>query len=319
MKQSYFSTDPRYKPYSFKGLKGRYMHMPAASERAKRTFVMVYGQHATLERIGSIAEAFTDYGDVYAADNPGFGGMDPAYKISRYPDLGFYAEHLRHFLTEYVPRDRKVTLVGISYGFQMVTEMLQRYPELHSRIEQAVSFVGFIHYQDFRAPVPYSVRFLRLMSNVGRSSIGAKICSPFLREPAVVTIYRVTKPIQVKFKSLPKEDAKRYAKEQAWLWRINDGRTHAATAWDFFTKNDLTSYRIDVPAVHIGVPHDHFFDNERINAELESMYRSLTVFELALENHAPLDIDTPDKVRELLPPKLKKLIRMSANDGAVRE
>lgn len=278
--------------------------------------MLLYGQHATLERIQPIAEALTEFGDVYGVDNPGFGGMDASYRIGQYPSLEFYAGHLKHFIDEFVPAERKVTLLGISFGFQIVAATLEHYPELEKRVEQAISFVGFVHPDDFQMPKTYSIPLLYVMSNISRSWLGSKLTSPFLYEPVVIGIYHATKPIQVKFKSLPKAEADQYVREQAWLWRVNDTRTHAATAWDFFKKNDLTEYRIKVPALHIGVPDDHFFDNDRVSRELTEMFSELKMFELALANHAPLDIDTPEQVKKLLPSGLKQLLGTSKNKRA---
>lgn len=317
MKQSFFSTDSKIKPYIYKTLKGRFVHLPAARKDAKRTFVVLYGQHATLERIMPIMEALTEYGDVYGVDNPGFGGMDSSYRIKEYPSLDFYAGHLKYFIDTHIPAERQLTLLGISFGFQIVTKTLALYPELNKRTETAMSFVGFVHHQDFSMPLSYSVPLLYFMANGGRFWLGSKIAELCLKEPIIVGVYQLTKPIQVKFRSLPKEEAKRYAREQAWLWRVNDARTHAATAWDFFKKNDLTGHTIDATVIHVGVPNDHLFDNSRISAELKQIYNKVELYDMELENHAPLDVETPDKVHSLMPDTLKVVLRRSRNRTAV--
>lgn len=317
MKHSYFSDDPQIKPYEFEGLQGRYGHWPATHAKAKRTFVLVYGQHATLERLVPIIEALRDYGDVYLADNPGFGGMESAYKIGRYPDLQFYGEHLKHFIDEYIPADRQLTLFGISYGFQMLTQLLHDYPELNPRVEQIASFVGFVSHKDFNMPKRISIPLMYLLTNTGRTKIGTAIYDRILSERLIGAVYSLTRPIQPKFKTLKGEEAKRYAQEQAWLWIVNDNRTHGVTAWDFFKRNDLTGYRLQAEAIHIGVPNDHFFNNVQIEAELKHMFPKLTTLRLNLDNHAPLDIDTPEKVKELLPAELDKILKKSANKKAI--
>ena len=317
MKQSYFLNDPKIKPYTFQGLQGRYAHWPAASAKAKRTFVLVYGQHATIERLIPIIEALTDYGDVYLPDNPGFGGMESAFEIKRYPDLEFYGQHLKHFIDNYVPADRQLTLFGISYGFQALTQMLHDYPELNPRVEQLISFVGFPSYKDFHMPKHMSIPLKYILAGTGRTRLGAAFYDHVMSERLICFVYAATKPIQAKFKTLSGEEAKRYAREQAWLWLINDNRTHAATGWDFFCHNDLTDYRLDVDAIHIGVPADHLLDNSRVENELSHMFSKMTALRLNLDNHAPLDIDSADKVRELLPDGLDDIMKTSANQKAV--
>lgn len=313
-----FPDHPLIKPYEFAGLKGRYLHWPAASSKAKRTFVLVYGQHATIERLLPIIEALSDFGDVYLADNPGFGGMDASYKIGRKPDLDLYAEHLAHFIEEYIPADRQLTLFGISYGFQMLVELLHDYPELNGRIEQIISFVGFVSHKDFQMPKRLRLPLMYVLANVGRTKPGAAIFDTVLSERLISGVYRLSKPIQPKFKTLSGEAARRYAREQATLWLVNDNLTHGVTAWEFFRRTDLTHYRLDAEAIHIGVPNDHLFNNSRVETELQTMFRKVTNLRLNLANHAPVDIETADEVRSLLPTDLKKIIGKSANKTAVR-
>ena len=313
MKQVHFLANPRIKPYQFNGLHGRYGHWPAANQGAKRTFVLVYGQHATIERLLPIIEALTDFGDVYLADNPGFGGMDSPYKIGRYPDLNFYASHLKRFIDAYVPAGRHLTLFGISYGFQMLVQLLHDYPELDKRTEQVISFVGFVTYKDFHMPKRMSIPLKYILSNSGRTWLGAAFYNLVMRERLIMSVYAMSKPIQAKFKTLSGKEAKRYAREQARLWIVNDNRTHSVTAWDFFTRNDLTGYRLDAEVIHIGVPNDHLFDNTRVEGELEQMFRKVTNLRLNLDNHAPVDIETADEVRQLLPVGLTTILESSTN------
>lgn len=296
---------------------GRYGHWSAKTAGAKRTFVLVYGQHATIERLMPIIDSLRVFGDVYLPDNPGFGGMEPAYKIKRYPDLPFYAEHLNHFIDNYVAPDRQLTLFGISYGFQMLTQLLHDYPDLSTRVENLISFVGFASHHDFHMAKRISIPLMYMLTNSGRTRLGAAMYDRILNERLIVAVYSLTKPIQAKFKTLPKDEARRYAKEQAWLWLVNDNRTHGVTAWDFFKRNDLTGYRLDVDTLHVGVPNDHLINNKRIVHELADMFTRFTAYELNLDNHAPLDVDTPEKVMELMPTKLQTTLSQSANKKAV--
>jgi len=77
--------------------------------------------------------------------------MDSFYKIGRAPTLDAFADYLAAFIKMRY-RNRRVTIVGISFGFLVVTRMLQRYPELCKRIDLVVSIVGFMHRDDFTFP-----------------------------------------------------------------------------------------------------------------------------------------------------------------------
>ena len=315
MKQSYFSTEPQYQPYVYKTLTGRYAHWPAQSATAKRTFVLIYGQHATLERIQPIAESLAAYGDVYAVDTPGFGGMDASYKIREYPSLDFLGGHLQHFINTRIPADRLLTFLGISFGFQVVANMLANDQIISKRTEQVISFVGFPTYKDFSMPLSYKGFYL--LAAFGRNRVGSSILRGVMRPAFMKSVYFLARPVNVKYKSLDKKEAATYVGEQTWLWMVNDHRTHAATAWDFWFKNDLTNLKIDADAVHIGVPRDHLLKNTQIAQELKGMFRNLEAMELNLANHAPLDVDTADKVSALLPATLKALLESSRNKVAI--
>ncbi len=316
MTKSLFSNDPAYRPYEFMGLNGRYAHWPANSNKARRTFVLLYGQHATLERITGVAGALREFGDVYMVDTPGFGGMDAPYKIDKYPSLEFYADHLKHFVDEYLPKDRQLTFMGISYGFQIITKTLASYPELSSRTEEAISFVGFVNYKDFDMPLSYKIILMYLLTNMGRTYIGSKILAVILSRPVLIVALRLSKPFNVHYKTLEKKDVKEYINQQIWLWTINDHHTHAATAWDFFRKTDLSKLKINTTVLHAGVENDHYFKNPQIVEELTGMYKVCHSFELDLDNHAPLEAK-PDEVNKLIPDKLNAELMKSKNDKAV--
>lgn len=317
MKQTHFVDAPEVTNYEFKGLAGRYGHWPANRTNATRTFVLVYGQHATIERLKPIIETLQNYGDVYLADNPGFGGMDSPYKIKAYPDLDFYAQHLKNFIDRYVDPSRQLTLVGVSYGFQMLVEFLHSYPMYCQRVEQLISFVGFVSHKDFNMPKRVSIPLMYMLCNSGRTKLGAALYDRILNERLIMATYKATKPIQAKFKNLDGDEAKQYAREQAWLWLVNDNRTHGVTAWDFFKKTDLTAYRIDVEAIHIGVPKDHLLRNHQIEDEMSRMFSTFTAYSLHLDNHAPLDLDTAKKVQSMLPKAISDRLNTSVNETAV--
>ncbi len=311
------SFEAGLRPYEFLGLKGRYGHWAANNTDAKRTFVLILGQHATIERGRPIVEALQEFGDVYIADNPGFGGMESSYKVGRYPDLTFFGEHVRHFIENYTDQNRKLTIFGISFGFQVAVEALHHYPELSERVEDVVSFVGFVSHHDFHITFSYSAGLIYILANIGRTWLGSEFLKFVMKERLIVGVYQLTKPIQVKFKHLKSEEAKRYAKEQAYLWVVNDIRTHGATAWDLARRSDQSAYRLDTPLLHIGVPNDHMFDNKLVVSQLQEMFPVTVSVDLQLENHAPLDVDTADSILGLLPEEAKAMFAKSHNQVAI--
>jgi pimeloyl-ACP methyl ester carboxylesterase len=79
---------------------------------------------------------------------PGFGGMQSFYKIGKQPTIDNYADYLAAFIKMRYKR-RRLVIIGISFGFVVATRMLQRYPELVSKVDFVVSVAGFMHRDDF--------------------------------------------------------------------------------------------------------------------------------------------------------------------------
>src|ERR1700730_17200494 len=134
-------------PLNMNGLEGRMLRVPASGKR-EREILLIYGHHAMLERWWSLVENLNEYGAVTMPDLPGFGGMASFAKIKKKPTIDNYADYLAAFIKLRFRRKR-FTIVAISYGFVIVTRMLQKYPELVKRVDILVSLVGFVHKDDF--------------------------------------------------------------------------------------------------------------------------------------------------------------------------
>jgi pimeloyl-ACP methyl ester carboxylesterase len=118
-----------------------------STARKKREILVVYGHHASLERWWSLVENLTPFGNVTMPDMPGFGGMESFYKIKTKPTLDAYADYLAAFI-KLRYKNKRLTIFAISYGFLVVTRMLQCYPELAKKIDLLISVVGFMHKDD---------------------------------------------------------------------------------------------------------------------------------------------------------------------------
>src|SRR3954467_13947355 len=115
-------------PLNINGLQGRMLRAPSNTNK-KREILLVYGHHAALERWWSLVENLVQYGNVTMPDLPGFGGMESFSKINTKPTIDNFADYLAAFVKLRYQRKR-VTIYAISYGFVVVTRMLQRYPEI---------------------------------------------------------------------------------------------------------------------------------------------------------------------------------------------
>src|SRR3990167_800480 len=84
-------------PLYMNGLAGRMIKMPPPRGK-RREILLISGQHTSIERIFGLAEYLNRYGGVTSPDLPGFGGMNPFYKIGEKPTLDTMADYLAAFV-----------------------------------------------------------------------------------------------------------------------------------------------------------------------------------------------------------------------------
>ncbi len=307
-----FSSDERIAPYEFRSLKGRIIKLEPKKPELKRVFLVIYGQHASIERSLPLVEALSNFGTVYLADNPGFGGMQSAYKAGSKPSLDFYADHLKNVYDNYLPQDKKVTLFAISFGLEMANAFLDKYPQYIGRTEDVLSFVGLASKRNLR--ISWRLRALLWFVCIGAQTfIGSLVYRLIMSDIFVRPFYILTMSRNPKFADVPENQKRLIAKEQAWLWRANDIRTHAKTAWDFLFFTDQTNLRIAASVTHVGVPRDHLLDNTSVIEDLKKIYKEVVHYELDLPAHAPISFETESAVLDLIPDKLEKHLKISEN------
>ena len=133
-------------PLVMNRLRGRVLRLPAPRGK-NREILLIYGQHASLERYWELALELNQYGAVTIPDLPGLGGMTSFYKIGVKPTIDVLADYLAAFVKLRYKR-RKVTIMGLGLGFVVVTRMLQRCPDLAKNVELVVSLRGYAHTSD---------------------------------------------------------------------------------------------------------------------------------------------------------------------------
>jgi pimeloyl-ACP methyl ester carboxylesterase len=136
-------------PLDINGLQGRMLRLPPPSPRKKREILIVPGHHTSIERLAGLTAYINQFGAVTLPDLPGFGGMDPLYNIGEKATLDNLADYLASFIKVRY-KSRRFTIMAVSYGFTVVTRMLQKYPEIAKKVDLLVSWVGFVHKDDFR-------------------------------------------------------------------------------------------------------------------------------------------------------------------------
>ncbi len=292
-------------PLNMNGLRGRMLRMPPPKGK-KREVLLIYGHHSSLERMFSVAEVINDYAGVTMPDLPGFGGMDSFYKIGEKPDIDTMADYLAS-VVKLRYKGRRLTIAGISYGFIIVTRMLQRYPDLAKKVDLLISVVGFAHHQDFTFS---KTRFMayKLTSKFFSYAPTAWIFRNIALHPTVLrTFYSKTHNAKHKFADLNPEETKVLTEFEVVLWRINDARTYMATSHSFLTL-DNCQVQVDLPVWHIGVDMDNYFDNAVVEQHMRVIFNDFTYVAAPVKNHMPNVIAGKKESAKIFPARIKRLL-----------
>lgn len=288
------------------GMQGRMLRMPAPKRHAGREILVIYGHHSSLERWWGFAVNFNRYGAVTMPDLPGFGGMDSFYKIGKKPSLDNMADYMASFVKLRYKRKR-VAIVALSYGFLVVTRMLQRYPELTKKVEFLVSAVGFAHYDDFR----FSRRRLRYYQVGTRLFLNRPVCFLFrhiaLNPWVLHKAYRHTYTARDKFKGADKELTQKLMEVEIGLWHANDVRTHWYTTHDMLTV-DNCKQRIDLPVWHVSANEDQYFLPHNVEQHLRIIFSDYYEAKNNSPTHAPSVIADAKEMAVFIPPKLRRML-----------
>lgn len=296
-------------PLNMNGLQGRMLRLPATGPHKDRELLVIYGHHALLERWWGLVQNFALFGNVTMPDLPGFGGMDSFYKVGQKPTIDNLADYLASFIKLRYKR-RKVVIIGISFGFVVVTRMLQRYPHLAKRVEYVISTAGFAHHDDF----VFSKKrmfWYRTMSHLMHQPTMPFWFRLIAINPWVLRVaYAHTHNAKKKFAAAASDDLEAFSRVmdmEVVLWRINDVKTHHYTTCQFLRVDNCKKH-IDVPVYHVYVKGDYYFNNSVVEQHLRVIYNDYQDFELDLDKHAPSVIATKEEAAEFLPPPLRRLL-----------
>lgn len=292
-------------PLNMNGLRGRMLRMPPPAGK-KREILFVYGHHSSLERWWGVMQDLNQYGGVTMPDLPGFGGMDSFYKIGQKPTIDAMADYLAAFIKLRYKR-KKVSIVGLSYGFVVATRMLQRYPDLVKKVDLLVSVVGFSHHDDFALKKPY-YWFYRLAGSFFSHRVPAFFFKNLALNPVVLrTAYHKTNNAQAKFNNLSKEEHKRMMDFEIYLWQCNDVRTYNFTG-NSFLKVDNCGKQVDLPVIHVAVKGEQYFDHHLVEQHMRIIFKEFKQYYTKMDSHAPSIIADVESARPLLPTQLRRLL-----------
>lgn len=292
-------------PLNMNGMQGRMLKMPAPNN-TKREILMIYGHHSSIERWFGLIEVLNKYGSITVPDLPGFGGMDSFYKIGHKPTMDEMADYVAAFIKVRYKR-RKITLVGMSYGFVILTRMLQRYPDMVKQVDLMVSIVGFAHKDDFLFTKPRYWGY-RITSTV----FSLPVLSSFFREVALNpfilrTFYSKTHNAKNKFKDVADKELKNLIDMEVWLWRNNEARTYMYSSREMLTLNNCKKM-VNLPVYHVYAKNDHFFNNTLVEQHLRIIFTDYTGMSVSMSKHAPTVIADAKAAAPFVPHRLRKIL-----------
>jgi len=298
-------------PLYMNGLDGRMLRMPPPKGKTQE-IMYIYGHHSSQERNFGVAQFLNQYGGVTVPDLPGFGGMDPFYKIGEQPSLDNMADYLASFIKLRYKR-QKFHLVGFSLGFMVVTRMLQKHPELNKQVDLLISFAGFSHKDDFK----YKKRIYYTF-RAGTWFFSRRIPAAFLkyiifRKVFIKLAYAALEPLLVdpqntKVRNIDKEERKKRINFEVYLWQCNDPRTYMSIAHTMFTL-DLTPTRVNHKVYHISVDGDRYFDNIKVEEHMRLIFNDFKEVHAKPPTHAPSVIATAAEAAPYVPEYLRRILR----------
>lgn len=300
-----FPKTDNVQPLLMNGLTGRMLVLPPKSKR-KREILLIYGQHASIERMYSLAEELSRYGTVTLPDLPGFGGMEDFYKLGMKPDLDSMADYLAAFV-KLKFRRKRLSIIGVSYGFIVATRMLQKYPELSKKVDLIVSIVGLVHHEDFKFSdaTMRRARFITKLCSFKASSWLIKTL--ILRGPVIRLAYSLVANKHSKLKDANKPERRKRVDFEIVLWKINDIRTYMYSI-NGMLHLDLCNTRIKLPVYHVSVDGDQYFDNYKVEQHMRVIFDDFTMFEARLGAHMPTIVASAKEVAPLVPAGLRRLL-----------
>jgi pimeloyl-ACP methyl ester carboxylesterase len=296
-------------PLYMNGLQGRMLRAPSTN-RKRREILLIYGHHALLERWWSLVQNLTPYATVTMPDLPGFGGMESFKKIGVTPDIDAFADYLAAFV-KLRYKNKRITIFGISYGFVIVTRMLQRYPEIAKKVDLLVSVVGFMHKDDlvFKPPARKLYRFVaRLLAT---RPVAFIIRYGFLNKFVLKKLYARLPNSKRRMLEVTPEEFNKSMNFEVKLWQANDVRTHWLTTSELLNL-DNCRWHIKLPVVHIVSKSDFYINNIATEQHMRQVFSDYNQFVAKSKAHVPSVIADKKAMSVLVPTGLRRMLRKKA-------
>lgn len=292
-------------PLNMNGLDGRMLRLPAPKAK-KREILLVYGHHAMIERWWGLIQNFNELGAVTMPDLPGFGGMDSFHKIGRRPTIDAYADYLAAFV-KLRYRRKRVTIAAVSFGFVVVTRMLQRYPELVKKVDVLISIVGFMHKDDFLFSKHQRSVYRRVTRVFATRPVAILIRYVGLNKFVIKNLSKVLPNSKRRFIEVTSEEFDNTMDFEVQLWQANDVRTHWLTTSEFLNVDNCTR-KIDLPVYHVISTNEHYFDNEVVKQHMLVVFSEYRSYIAKSKAHTPSILADKAATKPFVPAALRRAL-----------
>jgi pimeloyl-ACP methyl ester carboxylesterase len=292
-------------PLNMNGLQGRMMRLPAKNTK-NREILLVYGHHALIERWWGLIQNLNEYGSVTVPDLPGFGGMDSFNKIGQNPTIDNFADYLAAFIKMRYRR-RRLTIVGISFGFAVATRMLQKYPELAKRVDILVSVVGFVHRDDFTFKPTTRMLFRHMSRLFATRPVAFFIRYCCLNRFIITNLYAKLPNGKRRLLEMDPEEFRLMVEFDLRLWQSNDVRTHWLTTSEFLDIDNCQT-QVDLSVWHVASKDDPYLDNAIVKEHLLVAFKECSQALFSARGHTPGLLADKKELAILLPRKLRQVL-----------
>ncbi len=257
----------------------------------KKEILIIYHQHTSLEVMYPLAQLFNKQVGVTIPDLPGIGGMDSFYKINEKPDLDIMADYLASII-KLRYRQQRFSVAGISYGFLVVTRMLQRYPDIAAKVDMVLSLTGFSHYEDLNFK-----KGRRILYKFGANLLSFRLPAALFRN-VFLHPFMLNKFYKLKLNGFKSKKRQWLNHHEVKMWRLNDVRTHMII-WLTMLKVNNCEDRINLPVWHVGIKMDTYLNNAVVEQHMRVIFNDFKL-KWAPNYKSSLDGSRP-KLAHLIP------------------
>lgn len=309
--KSVFDLSKYVEDIELNGLRGRMVNAPARTKSASNlNILLIHGHHSSLERLAGVADLLMDYGNFCHPDMPGFGGMDPMRKVGLKPSVENLADYMAAFVKLHYGSKKKFVIVGYSFGFLVMTRMLQKYPDIRKQCIDVVGLAGLLHSDDIRF-TSMRRRFYLASSYIVGSRVGSWVAREiFMRKWFLGSFYTKSHNAKEKFDGLDDSVKADMVDFEVNLWRINDVPTWCDTTREMLRADLITgAEKMDLPVISITVDGDKYFDNKVTEQHMHIVYKDVKVFMAETDKHGGSVVATAKDALPFFPNQLRKHLK----------